>query len=55
MGDVRIVDLDDFPTDCFDDAAVQTLQMLVEMTGEPHRRWRITPSAGGAWNYVKVP
>ncbi len=48
----RIVDLDEVG-DCPDDAVI-TLQMLVEMHGEPHRRWRITPSAGGAWNYEKA-
>jgi hypothetical protein len=54
MSEERIVDLDDFGDDCHDDA-VATLQMLVKMHGEPHKRWRITPSAGGAWNYEKVP
>ena len=49
---VRIVDLDEFGDDCGDDAVV-TLQMLVQMQGESHRLWRVTPSAGGAWNYEK--
>jgi hypothetical protein len=48
----RIVNLDDI--DNLDDA-VKTLQMLVDMNGDPHRWWRITPSPGGAWNYEKVP
>lgn len=50
--DSRIVDLDEFGDDC-DDKAIITLQMLVKMHGESHRLWRITPSAGGAWNYEK--
>jgi hypothetical protein len=49
---MRIVNLDDI--DNLDDA-VKTLQMLVDMNGDPHRWWRITPSPGGAWNYEKVP
>lgn len=53
MGD-RIVNLDDFPDDYFDDPAILTLQMLVELHCEPHRLWRITPSDGGAWDYQKV-
>jgi hypothetical protein len=47
---VRIVDLDEVDDE---DDAVVTLRMLVKMHGESHRRWRITPSAGGAWNYEK--
>lgn len=53
MSDERIVDLDEFGDDCRDDAVIQ-LQMLVELHGESHRRWRITPSKGGAWNYEKA-
>ena len=52
MSDERIVNLDEVGDD--PDAAVRTLQMLVEMHNESHRRWRITPSAGGAWNYEKA-
>ncbi len=51
MADVRIVDLDDVVDS--PDNTVVTLQ-LVEMHGESHRRWRITPSAGGSWNYEKA-
>lgn len=51
--DARIVDLDDFGDDCRDDAVV-TLQMLVALKGSSHRRWRITSSEGGAWNYEKA-
>lgn len=37
-----------------DDAAVETLRLLVDMHNEPHRLWRATPSTGGAWNYEKI-
>lgn len=49
----RIVDLDEVSDDCRDQDIV-TLRMLVELHGESHRRWRITPSMGGAWNYEKA-
>lgn len=47
-----IVDLDDVGDD--PDDAVSTLQLLVMMKDETHRRWRVTPSPGGAWDYEKV-
>lgn len=53
MTDEWIVDLDKFG-DHYSDPAIVTLRMLMEMNGESHRRWRITPSAGGSWNYEKV-
>jgi hypothetical protein len=46
-----VVDLDKVSDDC---DAVETLRLLVEMHGETHRVWQVTPSAGGAWDYVKV-
>jgi len=51
---VRIVDLDDLDDIDRIDEAVTTLQMLVQMHGETHKLWRITESAGGAWDYEKV-
>lgn len=53
MDNAFIIDLDDVGDDCPEDA-VETLQMLVTMQGETHRRWRVTPSAGGAWDYKKA-
>jgi hypothetical protein len=53
MSDERIVDLDEVAPDCEDDAVV-TLLMLTNLHGDTHRRWRVTPSAGGSWNYEKA-
>jgi hypothetical protein len=48
----RIIDLDDYGPETTDPAII-TLQLLVAMHSEPHRRWKVTPSDGGAWNYEK--
>lgn len=53
MSDVRLVDLDE-PVDESDQAII-TLRMLMAMHGETHSLWRVSPAAGGAWDYVKVP
>lgn len=53
MNHARVVDLDELSDEELLDDAVITLQLLVMMHDEAHRRWRITPSSGGAWDYEK--
>lgn len=50
--EARIIDLDG-PVDETDDAVI-TLRLLISMTGQTHNRWRVTPSDGGSWDYVKA-
>lgn len=49
---VLIIDLDDPNLDRTEDVVV-TLEMLCKLRGVTHRRWRVTPSAGGAWDYQR--